>query len=92
VDLSAHRSNLLTADLAHSADLIVVMDPAQGRAIQDRFGRLDRDILVLGDLDPASTTTRVIRDPVDRGVAVFEESYARIARCVAELVQVLGVG
>src|SRR6266704_3753354 len=58
VDLSAHRSNLLTADLAHAADLIVVMDPAQGRAIQDRFGRLHRDILVLRYWDPASGATR----------------------------------
>jgi len=91
VDLSAHRSNLLTADLVRTADLIVVTDPAQGRAIRDRFGRLPRDILVLGDVDPAATATRVIRDPVDQGVEVFEESYAQIERCVAELVRVLGV-
>jgi len=91
VDLSGHRSNLLTADVAHSADLIVVMAPAQGNAIHDRFGRLYRDILVLGDLDPTSIATRVIRDPVDQGTEVFEESYARIERCVAELVRVLGV-
>ena len=89
VDLSAHRSTLLTAQLAHSADLIVVTDPAQGRLIHDRFGRLYRDIVALGDLDPMSISTPVIRDPVDQDVEVYEESYARIERCVAELVQVL---
>jgi len=89
VDLSTHRSTLLTAQQAQSADLIVVTDPAQGRAIQDRFGRLGRDILVLGDLDPMSMATRAIRDPVDQPVEVFEESYARIERCVATLAQVL---
>jgi protein-tyrosine phosphatase len=91
VDLAGHRSHLLTADTASRPDLIVVMDPAQGRAIRDRFGRSARDILVLGDLDPAPLTARTIRDPVDKPVEVFEWSYARIERCVAELVRVLGL-
>jgi len=90
VDLSGHRSQPLTAALANAADLIVVMDPAQARVICGNFGRLLRDVLVLGDLDPVATGTRTIRDPVDRGVDVFEESYARIERCVAEMVQALG--
>jgi protein-tyrosine-phosphatase len=91
VDLAAHRSHLLTADAARRADLIVVMDPAQGRAIRERFGCLLRDILVLGDLDPAPLVTRTIHDPVDQGLEVFEQSYARIERCVAALVGALGV-
>ncbi len=92
VDLSAHRSHLLTAETARRADLIVVMDPAQGRAIRDRFGRLLRDIVVLGDLDPAPLARRTIQDPVDQCLEVFEQSYARIERCVVELVRALGVG
>jgi protein-tyrosine-phosphatase len=67
------------------------MDPAQGRAIRDRFGLPPRDILVLGDLDPAPLATRTIHDPVDQSLEVFEQSYARIERCVAELAGVLGV-
>jgi protein-tyrosine-phosphatase len=91
VDLAAHRSQLLTADVARRADLIVVMDPAQGRAIRERFGRLLRDIVVLGDLDPAPLARRTIHDPVDQSLQVFEQSYARIERCVVELVRALGV-
>jgi protein-tyrosine-phosphatase len=89
VDLAAHRSHLLTADTARRADLIVVMDPAQGRAIRDCFGRPLRDILVLGDVDPAPLAARTIQDPVDQSLEVFDRSYARIERCVAELVGVL---
>jgi protein-tyrosine phosphatase len=89
VDLAAHRSRLLTPDAARRADLIVVMDPAQGRAVRERFGRLPRDIVVLGDLDPAPLTRRAIHDPVDQSLEVFEQSYARIERCVVELVQAL---
>jgi len=91
VDLSAHRSNLLTADAARAADLFVVMDPAYGRRVCDRFGRLPRDIMALGDLDPQTIASRVIRDPVNQSVEVFEESYDRIERCVAQLVGALGV-
>src|SRR3989442_12759849 len=39
VDLSAHRSQLLTADRARGADLIVVMDPSQRRGLLCRCGR-----------------------------------------------------
>jgi protein-tyrosine phosphatase len=90
VSLASHRSRVLTADLAHSAHLIVVMDTAQRREICERFGRLPRDVIVLGDLDPEPIQTRRIDDPVDQGLEVFEASYARIERCVGELVRALG--
>ncbi len=90
VDLSAHRSHLVTADLVRAADLIVVMDPTQRRLICERFGRLPSDVLVLGDLDPAPVDGRTIRDPVDQSREVFDQVYERIARCVRELVPVLG--
>ena len=76
----------------HAADLVVVMDPAQAREIRARFGRPERDVLVLGDVDPQPGEARTIRDPVNQPLAVFEESYARIARCVGELARVMGVG
>src|SRR6267142_4500188 len=46
-------------------------------------------VLVLGDLDPAPVETRTIRDPIDQKQDVFEQVYARIARCVRELVTIL---
>ena len=89
VDLSTHRSALLTANRARAADLIIVMDPLQGREICDRFGRAQRDVLVLGDFDPEPAETRTIRDPMEQPLAVFEESYARIERCVRELARAI---
>jgi len=41
--------------------------------------------LVLGDLDPQPTEPRRIHDPVRQPLAVFEQTYARIERCVREL-------
>ena len=65
-------------------------NPAQRREVCDRFGRARRDVLVLGDLDPERVETRTIRDPVERPPAVFEQTYARIERCVRELARALG--
>ena len=89
VDLSNHRSRLLTADLVCSADLFVVMEPQQQRAVCERFGRWPRDVVVLGDLDPAPLEDRTILDPIEQGPDAFEASYARIECCVAALVRAL---
>ena len=93
VDLADHRSRLLTADVVGAADLLVVMEPEQQRAVCERFGRWPRDVIVLGDLDPAAVEGRTIRDPVNQPSEVFDQSYERIERCVREFVgAVVGAG
>jgi len=90
VEVSEHRSRVLTADVARAVDLIVVMDAVQQRLVCERFGRRPDDVIVLGDLDPAPIETRTIRDPVNESAAVFDHTYERIARCVRELAKILG--
>ena len=90
VNLSDHRSRLVTAALVRAADLIVVMDPIQRRLVFERFRRRPSDVMVLGDFDPAPVETRTIRDPVNESREVFDHVYERIARCVRELGRVLG--
>jgi protein-tyrosine phosphatase len=82
MDLSGHRSQLLTPVLAAEAQVIVVMDARQQRMVCERFGRAPSDVIVLGDLDPEPIATRAIHDPVDQPLEAFEESYGRIERCV----------
>ena len=89
VDLSEHRSRLVTVELVRAADLIVAMEITQQRLVCDRFGRLPTDVLILGDLDPAPVETRTIRDPVNEPREVFDQVYERIVRCVRELVSAL---
>lgn len=89
VNLSGHRSRLVTAAMARAADLVVVMDPDQQRMLRERYGRSPTTVLVLGDLDPAPAETRTIHDPVNQKQEVFEQVYERIARCVRALVAVL---
>ena len=87
VDLSGHRSKLLTPQMVAGADLIVVMEARQATTIAGFYRRARRDILVLGDLDPWPIETRTIRDPFEQPAEVFEASYARIDRCLDELVR-----
>ena len=89
VDLSVHRSQLVTAEAARAADLIIVMDLTQRHEICIRFGRSERDVLVLGDLDPQPIETRVIRDPVRQPLEVFEQTNTRIERSVRELARAI---
>ncbi len=90
IDLAGHRSQILTAAAAQGADLIVVMDGEQERAVRALLGAARPIVVVLGDLDTETIDGRTIRDPVGRPEAVFEETYNRIDRCVGELVAMLG--
>ncbi|MBI4420556.1 MAG: hypothetical protein HY560_06990 [Gemmatimonadetes bacterium] len=85
IELSGHRSRLLTAELVWSAGLVVAMDLMQARAIRERFGRSGGDVLLLGDLDPLPIESREIVDPMDRPIEEFEACYARIDRCARAL-------
>ncbi len=92
VDLSPHRSRLLTADLVRWADLVLVMDERQQQLVCDRFGRARGDVVILGDLDPQPVTSRGIEDPVEQSVEVCRRAYGRIERCVTEVVNALWGG
>ncbi|HWC74755.1 MAG TPA: hypothetical protein VG454_12540 [Gemmatimonadales bacterium] len=89
IDLTNHRSSLVTAQLIRAADLIIVMDAGQRRHLYERFGFPFSNVAILGDFDPHPVETRTIRDPVDQRSEVFASVYARIARCVRALAEVL---
>ena len=89
VDLSGHRSQTLTPALVRAADLVVVMDEAQRRAVVGHLGARPEDVVLLGDFDPAPIVTRTIRDPVDRPLDVFDETYTRIDRCATVLAKAI---
>jgi protein-tyrosine-phosphatase len=88
VDISAHRSALVTSQSLESADLIVVMSEEQARDIRARV-KPSTVVLVLGDLDPEPAHRRTILDPWGGPDAAFEASYQRIDRCVGELARII---
>jgi protein-tyrosine phosphatase len=87
IDLASHRSSLLSVEKVRRYDLLVVMEERQRRAIAATYPY--RALLVLGDLDPEPIDTRTIRDPFAQTEAVFEQSFARIDRCLQLLVDTL---
>lgn len=84
VDLSLHRSQLVAALAVAEWDLVVVMDASYGQALKRRYRLAPERVMILGDLDPASTGTRTIAEP-ETSTEVLEASYARIERCTRVL-------
>jgi protein-tyrosine-phosphatase len=89
VDLSSHRSTVITADVYRAAALVVTMSPDQSRDLRARFGVLNETMIVLADLDPRPIDSRTIRDPWRSPPEVYDLSYARIDRCIRALVDAL---
>lgn len=90
IDLSGHRSSLVSRERVDAAALVVVVTADQERAVVRGFHRDREDVLVLGDLDPEPIDTRAVEDPWGRAPAAYVRSYDRIDRCVRELARVLG--
>ncbi len=88
VDLTPHRSALITAENLRAADLIVVMSQQQARDIRARVAP-STFVLILGDLDPRPANRRTILDPWGQPDTAFDESYSRIDRCVRELAKII---
>jgi protein-tyrosine-phosphatase len=88
IDLSFHHSRLLTTRAVRAADLVVVMSADQAKVVR-RVGRMEIPVLILGDLDPEPAAERTIVDPMGRPDEIFDQSYARIERCIAELITLM---
>lgn len=84
IDLSAHVSKVVTAEIVRPHDLVVVMDPRQRTALRRKVGTTP-PVIVLGDLDPVRPAKRAIRDPWGQQPEVFRSSFDRIDRCIAQI-------
>lgn len=82
---------IFTNETLATTELIVVVSADQANGIRSRTSGTAVPILVLGDLDPLPGNRRTIIDPWNRDTSVFEESYNRIDRCVAELARIITV-
>lgn len=94
VDLSKHRSRMLSEEDLKLSDVVVVFDAEQFRAVQrlaKRYLKQGPQICFLGALDYVNPLE--IIDPFGRDIQEFDNAYDRIARILdyaAELV--IGIG
>jgi protein-tyrosine phosphatase len=89
LDLSSFRSRPISRVDARELDLVIVMDPNQGRHLTRVFGVSPKRIIVAGDLDPLNAASREIRDPWRQSLAVFRASFDRLDRCAATIVALM---
>lgn len=86
VDLSDHRSKVVTEEMLADTDLVVVMTPRLHRRFRRGFPQQRVRVVLLGDLDPEGRIPgRAIRDPYGKPPEVFAEVAERIERCVGVL-------
>lgn len=88
VELSAHRSRALSADVVGEARLVLAMERWQARRVA-RLSGPDGAVVLLGDLDPLPVARRRIEDPFAGPPEVFERVFGRIDRCVVALLEAL---
>lgn len=83
VDLSDHRSRLVTSESVQAASVVFVMNRAQARQIREMLPAASETVIhVLGDFDPWPDMNREIVDPWGRPPDIFDAVYDRIERCV----------
>jgi protein-tyrosine phosphatase len=92
LDLSSHRSRLLSWEILRRADLVIVMDAKQERYVTHSLRFPADRVLIAGDLDPVAEGPRAIRDPWNQSLEVFEASFARLDRCAESLARILSRG
>lgn len=90
IDLSEHRSQLVSLWRIADADLIIVMDPEQARRVTGSFPIKPSKIVVAPDLAPRFEKARRISDPWNKPVEAFEASFDHLDRCAATLAALLG--
>ncbi|HEV7389399.1 MAG TPA: hypothetical protein VGN73_12380 [Gemmatimonadaceae bacterium] len=90
IDLSPHRSTLVTPEIVRDADMVIVMDAELARRVATSFAAAPDKILIAPDLAPTFAKARAIKDPWNQPVEAFTATFDHLDRCVATLVAVFG--
>jgi len=85
IGLESHRSITVDATILSRTELVVGMENGHLRRLRGLGRGKVPPAILLGDLDPERPDRREIQDPWGHPLSVFDESFARIDRCLAEL-------
>ena len=83
IDLSGHRSKLITEALLQQADVVFIFDEENKKILKERFPFVSSKIYFLGALSPAKDT--IIKDPYGSGLEGFMSIYQSVALAVDTL-------
>jgi protein-tyrosine-phosphatase/predicted ATP-grasp superfamily ATP-dependent carboligase len=87
VSLSDHRTVLLSQNMVADADLILVMEAAQARSLEERYPQSAGKRFLLGQFGPHSS--HEIADPYGASAQAFAECYDQIDKDCDRLVSFL---
>jgi protein-tyrosine-phosphatase/predicted ATP-grasp superfamily ATP-dependent carboligase len=86
VDISGHRSSILTPEMLDEFDAILVMETSHLQAIRQMRASAMKKTFLLSGFDPSENEDSVdIADPYGGDRAKFKDCYQRVVRCVNEL-------
>jgi protein-tyrosine phosphatase len=89
IDHAAHRSTLVTSRLLEEAEAVFVFDRHNVKRLRVVSGTRTDRVFWLGDFDPVWAGKRAIADPWGRPLEEFEQTFARIARCIDRVASVI---
>jgi len=90
VDLSEHRSRLVTAEDTTRFDLFLVMTRRHRDELHRRFGISLAHIALLGDFDESGAPEREIADPYGQPDQAFHKAFDQIDRSIRGFSKHLG--
>lgn len=84
-----HRSRVVTEELLAASDVIFIFDRFNARRLRKVGSVPNARVFWLGDFDPEWAGKRAIIDPWGKSIGEFDRTFARIERCVDEVIRVL---
>lgn len=89
IDISGHRSRLLTKEMVRDADLVLAMEAFQKTRIYEKYpGESDRKVFTLGEYVEAQNPSDVF-DPIGKPKEVYEACFLTLKEYLRRLVEKL---
>lgn len=85
IDMSAHRSRLLTAEIAEQAGVLFIMDFELYQRVKALFPRIRHKLFFLGVLQDSPGRPIEISDPYGKGIEQFKTVFKQIVQSVEHL-------
>jgi len=90
IDMSSHRSRLLTAEIAEQAGVLFIMDFELYQRVKALFPRIKHKLFFLGVLQDNLNHPLEIDDPYGKGIEQFKAVFRQIMQSVENLSRLAG--
>ena len=89
IDVSDHHSQPVSAQLAKSSDLVLVMQHMHEATLLERYPFLKKRLYLLKEFSKYDRGGAEIEDPIGKGMDVYKESFYQIKEAIDRLVTIL---